>query len=246
MLRIDQLNLSSKGWYKTTYLACGFSLLTSALVLLSTVAAPVWSQQNVQTTTQSDSTSAVSAITTQSQTQSSAAPLPSPSQVFPATSREQALPNARRGAGRADPLAPITGFKPFPSDSEVQSKVVETSVKGALPQTRFNELGGKTILPPPPPVSPVAGQSDFPVSELPLPPDRPSIASKLKLTGVIGDKAVFSITDREAIRINKWPTVVMMAPGDRFESIETVSVGADSAVLEEDGERSTKTLERIR
>jgi hypothetical protein len=84
------------------------------------------------------------------------------------------------------------------------------------------------------------------VSELPLPPDRPSIASKLKLTGVIGDKAVFSITDREAIRINKWPAVVMMAPGDRFESIQTVSVGADSAVLEEDGERSTKTLERIR
>jgi hypothetical protein len=126
----------------------------------------------------------------------------------------------------------------------VQTKVVETTTNGLLPQTKFPELSGRPILPPPPP--PVSGQNDFPVSELPLPPDRPSIASKLKLTGVIGDKAVFSITDREAIRINKWPAVVMMAPGDRFESIETVSVGADSAVLEEDGERFTKTLERIR
>jgi hypothetical protein len=125
----------------------------------------------------------------------------------------------------------------------VPPAVVELKEKPGQPRSRFNELLGKPLLPPPPPVS---GQGDFPVSELPLPPDRPSIAAKLKLTGVIGDKAIFAITDREAIRVNKWPAVVMMAPGDRFESIETVSVGADSAILEEDGERSTKTLERIR
>jgi hypothetical protein len=252
MLRIGQQNLS-KGGLKRNGLGVGVLLLSGAISLLSIVAARAGSQQSVQTTTQSDSATSASSTTSVSSTSPSQIQVQSPqaavpSQVFPATSREQALPNARRGAGRSDPLAPISGFKPFPSGSEgaaVPTTVVETSTKAAFPQTKFNELGGRTILPPPPPVS-VAGQSDLPVSELPLPPDRPSIASKLKLTGVIGDKAVFSITDREAIRINKWPAVVMMAPGDRFESIQTVSVGADSAVLEEDGERSTKTLERIR
>ena len=249
MLRIDQQNLS-KGWLKKIGLTGGIMVLASAISMLSIVAARAGSQQSVQTATQSDSAASVSSTTSVSATSPSEVQIQSPpalvpSQVFPATSREQALPNARRGAGRSDPLAPISGFKPFSLGSEVPPTVVETATKGALPQTKFNELGGRTILPPPPPVS-VAGQSDLPVSELPLPPDRPSIASKLKLTGVIGDKAVFSITDTEAIRINKWPAVVMMAPGDRFESIQTVSVGADSAVLEEDGERSTKTLERIR
>ena len=104
-------------------------------------------------------------------------------------------------------------------------------------------MAGKILIPPPPSV---VTQDELPVSELPLPPDKPSLAAKLRLTGVIGDKAIFAFTDREAARLNKWPGVLMMGAGDRFESIETISVGADSAVLEEDGERSTKTLERIR
>jgi hypothetical protein len=239
MFRISQLNLSNEA------LAGALLVLLSAGFLLPTIAAPSQNQQAGQASLESagqvsGQATAQPALTGQSITPSSTT---EPGQVFPATSHEQALYNARKGAGRSNPLSPITGFKPFPSNVEVQQKVVERGEKPGLPQTRFNELGGRTILPPPPPVS---GQSDFPVSELPLPPDRPSIAAKLKLTGVIGDKAVFAITDREAIRVNKWPAVVMMAPGDRFESIQTVSVGADSAILEEDGERSTKTLERIR
>jgi len=167
------------------------------------------------------------------------------SSIFPATSRQQALTNAKRNAGRTDPLAQIYGFRPFPSGSPVVENATEGKDKPhpGQPLLPPPNLSGQMPVPPPPPV--VAGD-DFPVSELPLPPDRPSIAAKLKLTGVIGNKAVFSITDKEAMRVNKWPSVLVLGPGDKFESIETVSVGADSAVLQEDGERSTKTLDRIR
>jgi len=239
MFRISQLNLSNEA------LAGALLVLLNTSFLSPTIAAPSQNQQAGQASLESAGPASGEATAQPAPTGQSITPSPTAEsgQVFPATSHEQALYNARKGAGRSNPLSPITGFKPFPSNVEVQQKVVESGEKPGLPQTRFNELGGKTILPPPPQVS---GQSDFPVSELPLPPDRPSIAAKLKLTGVIGDKAVFAITDREAIRVNKWPAVVMMAPGDRFESIQTVSVGADSAILEEDGERSTKTLERIR
>jgi hypothetical protein len=247
MFRIGQLKLSNEA------LAGALLVLLNTGFLLPTIAAPSQSQQAGHASLESaGQASGQGSGQPSGQAPEQSAPIgqsitPSPTtesgQVFPATSHEQALYNARKGAGRSNPLSPITGFKPFPSNVEVQAKAVESIEKPGLPQTRFNELGGRTILPPPPPV---LGQSDFPVSELPLPPDRPSIAAKLKLTGVIGDKAVFAITDREAIRVNKWPEVVMMAPGDRFESIQTVSVDADSAILEEDGERSTKTLERIR
>ncbi len=232
MLRIGQKNMSYKA------LSGGTPVLQ--LLLLSAILPLIAGAAASSDPTSNPTSNPNSSLSSTSSAEQSSV---SVSGQYPATSREQALYGARKSAGRANPLAPITGFKPFPSNIEVPPAVVELKEKPGQPRSRFNELLGKPLLPPPPPVS---GQGDFPVSELPLPPDRPSIAAKLKLTGVIGDKAIFAITDREAIRVNKWPAVVMMAPGDRFESIETVSVGADSAILEEDGERSTKTLERIR
>ena len=173
--------------------------------------------------------------------------VPDTSSLFPATSRQQALYDAKRSAGRSDPLAPIEGFKPFPSGATLPGKADPKNLpfekNGAVQIPAPTSVGGMRLIPPPPPV---VAQDEMPVSELPLPPDRPSLAAKLRLTGVIGDKAIFAFTDKEVAKLNKWPGVLVMGAGDRFESIETVSVGADSAVLEEDGERSTKTLERIR
>jgi hypothetical protein len=172
---------------------------------------------------------------------------PNPGSLFPATSRQQALYDAKRSSGRSDPLAPIEGFKPFPSGSTFPEKAEtkgQHSDKSAPVQIPAPpSVAGMKLIPPPPPV---VTQDELPVSELPLPPDRPSLAAKLRLTGVIGEKAIFTFTDKEVAKLNRWPAVLVMGAGDQFESVETVSVGADSAVLEEDGERSTKTLERIR
>lgn len=161
---------------------------------------------------------------------------------FPATTRQQALTDAKRGAGRSDPLAPLQGFKPFPSSATNEVKET-TKASGehkypALP----TDANGKVLVPPPPPVS---THDEFPVSELPLPPDRPSLAAKMKLTGVIGNTAVFAFSDKQTARQNHWPQVLMLNAGDRFESVDIVSVQTDSAVVEEDGTRSVKTLERI-
>ena len=166
---------------------------------------------------------------------------------FPATSRQQALSDAQKSAGRTDPLAPLQGFKPFPSSSNNNTETKETTTKTAAGSTKLPALptdaNGKVLIPPPPPVTP---QDEFPVSELPLPPDRPSLAAKMKLTGIMGDTAVFAFTDKEAARQNRWPQVLMLNAGDKFETVEILSIQADSAVLLEDGTRSVKTLERIR
>jgi hypothetical protein len=168
--------------------------------------------------------------------------------AYPATTRSVAAVAAKKTAGRADPMAPISGFTPFPPPRvEVKSPKLGEGTNGAAPKTQSDShtpSSQTTRLVPPPP--PMPAEDELPVSALPLPPDRPSISSKLKLTGIIGDKGVFAINDYEARRINKWPMYLIMTPGDRFESIELISVGSDSAVLREDGERSVKALERIR
>lgn len=219
-------------------------------------------QSNVQKISETKSTTTTSgagvttspvaapaASPTSSSASASVAPLmtPSTSGVFPATSRQQALNSARQSAGRSDPLAPISGFKPFPTGAEFPKTIEKEKTGMSLPPS-FNKLppsAGEGLVPPPPPVS-GSLSDELPVSELPLPPDKPSIVTKLKLTGIIGGKAIFTITDKEAIRQNKWPGYLIMGDGDKFESIEALTVGTDSVVLEENGERSTKTLERIR
>lgn len=81
---------------------------------------------------------------------------------------------------------------------------------------------------------------------MPEPPDKPLIAEKMKLVGVLADRAFFTFTDSSLRRANKFPSTVVLANGEQFESVHLVSVDPNSVVLEEDGERITKELERIR
>jgi hypothetical protein len=169
--------------------------------------------------------------------------------VLPATTRVEAVQRAKANAGRTDPLAPVEGFKPFPrgataADAKANSNKTSSSSKMLIPPPP----GGLQLQVPPPPNSASSGSAteDLPVSELPVPPERPSIVNKLKLIGIIGQKAIFTITDLSARRVNKWPRSLMLGTGEHFESVEVVSIGADSALLEENGEQTTKRLERIR
>lgn len=83
-------------------------------------------------------------------------------------------------------------------------------------------------------------------SELPDPPEKPMLSEKMKLVGVLADKAFFTFTDLGLRRANKFPSTVVLANGEQFESVHLISVASNKVVLEEDGERFTKELERIR
>ncbi len=84
------------------------------------------------------------------------------------------------------------------------------------------------------------------VSALPDPPEKPLISETMKLVGVLANKAFFTFTDLSFRRANKFPATVVLSNGEQFESVHLVSVAPNSVVLEEDGERVTKELERIR
>jgi hypothetical protein len=178
--------------------------------------------------------SAADAIVPDATTNSAAPPVPPPL-VVPATTRAEAERETLVKIGRHDP------FAPFGSDSSKFAK------KG----NKFRDLQ-KGFVPPPPPgtsaFAPVPSPSEgsLAISELPLPPSRPSLTSKLKLSAVFDNRAIFTIPDLAARRFNKWPKVVRLGLGDNFNSVKLVAVGVDSATLEEDGLRSVKELEPLK
>jgi len=175
----------------------------------------------------------------------------------PATSRATAVEQARAGAGRPNPFSKIDGFRPFPSRGAAAT---------AEPNSAPKSLAGKRaaigpfIPPPPPGVGAIPGgigahesmtpppppEGTLAPNELPAPPEKPSIASKLKLVGIIGDRALFTFTDPILRAKMKWPKDLSLGTGEMFESVSVVNVTPDSVTLEEDGDRSVRELQRIR
>jgi len=166
--------------------------------------------------------------------------------VLPATTREQAAPIARQDAGKTDPLAPVSGYSAFPSSGE--RKISKPRVEG--------NTGEKTglipppppgaIPPPPPPILPGPQGDSLPLSELPPPPEKPSIARHLKLVGILGDKAFMAVTDQNLRRTYRLPRTLAVSPGDRVDFLSVIAVSASSVTLEEEGERTVKHLSALR
>ncbi len=168
----------------------------------------------------------------------------------PATSRSEAMLKARVGAGRINPFAqPAGAFKPLFDAPEIKQPK-------ALPKVHVPPPPKFTLAPPPPPTETIlpglaaqsVGQAGTGAidAQMPEPPEKPLIAEKMKLVGVLADRAFFTFTDLSLRRANKFPSTVVLANGEQFESVHLVSVEPNSVVLEEDGERITKELERIR
>jgi len=154
-----------------------------------------------------------------------------------ATARTDAETTARKNAGRKDPFLGITGFKPYPTRN------ASLDEEGApIKLTKSKQL----LVPPPPPVVHTYATPSIPSAEIPEPPSRPMLSHKVKLVAILADRAVLKITDGRLRQDNKWPQTVTLGSGDKFESLEVVRVAPDSVTIEEDGERSVKTLERIR
>lgn len=155
-----------------------------------------------------------------------------------ATNRVDAESTARKNAGRHDPFLGITGFKAYPTRN---ASLDEEEAKLDKP-TKSKQI----LVPPPPPVVQTYAPPSIPSAEMPEPPSRPMLSHKVKLVAVLADRAILKITDKRLRQDNKWPQTVTLGSGDKFESLEVVRVAPDSVTIEEDGERSVKTLERMR
>ncbi len=153
-----------------------------------------------------------------------------------ATGRVDAEVVARKGAGKNDPFVGITGLKPFPSHG---ASLDEETASAPTKSKRM-------LVPPPPPVVHTYAPPVLASTEMPEPPSRPMLSHKVRLVAVLADRAVLKITDGRLRADNKWPPTITLGSGEKFESLEVVRVAPDSVTIEEDGERSVKTLERIR
>jgi hypothetical protein len=160
----------------------------------------------------------------------------------PATTRTQAQTQAKSLAGRSDPFSPLHEVKAFPHNN-VERK---TSKLPPPPLKTVERLGLE--VPPPPPgtfAAPVQNNQSLSLSELPSPPEKPTIAEKLKLVGIVGNEAIFNFSDIQFRLAHKYPETLVLKPGDRFETVNLVSVEKESVVLDEDGARCQKTLPLI-
>lgn len=172
----------------------------------------------------------------------------------PATTRAAAAEQARIGSGRPDPFSPpLVPYRKFPMQKGSASSVYRLEDKP--------KKAAMKVLAPPPPPGTVAARDLIPhgnmvppppegdmlsLKELPSPPDKPLLSGKLKLLGIVGNRAVFTITDNLLRMQHKWPRYLTLATGEQFESISVLSIAPDAVTLEEDGEKQVKELTRIR
>lgn len=79
-----------------------------------------------------------------------------------------------------------------------------------------------------------------------MPPDKPSLAAKVTLVSIVGQKAIFEIRDMLARRQHGWPKNFTLGPGEEFEGMKVLTVKNNEAIVEEHGETMLKELPPVR
>lgn len=185
---------------------------------------------------------------------------------YPATKRDEASVTAKQLAGREDPMKGLFERTPYPGPwtkvAQSGGRTTSDDEKAEAEEKAGKEgKGSGTVPPPPPPVeatkappppAPIAADAppELPIENLPQPPEKPMVSPSLKLTAIIGNKAVLEVPFKLRIA-NKWPSTISLGPGERFEdpangSFSVVSVDPDSVTIEEESERSVKSLPQIK
>lgn len=177
--------------------------------------------------------------------------------VIDASDKTTVLMQARALAGRRDPFKPISARKPFPrvrKGADDLASSAATDEKGPKSAKSLLDENSDALPPPPDEDSKVADAPDAIPSqpagitsdELPPPPDKPLLAEKLKLNGIVGNRAILAFRDKSFRRENGWRPYVTLGPGERFDSVKLVAINDESVVLEEEGQQSTLVLPPIR
>lgn len=177
----------------------------------------------------------------------------------PITPLDQARRTAKEALDKKDPFEVSLEAKPFPRSQKLAEDTNQSK------KTKVKQL---ELVPPPPTGAGLGNFGDMPgphngfmppamggglasglaISDLPYPPEKPSTLRYLKLTGIIGDKAVFHIKDQLTRRANHWPSDLTLATGQSFSGVKLVSVSAkdEKVTLEEHGEMSDMYLPGLR
>lgn len=183
--------------------------------------------------------------------------VPMPAEID-ATDKTVALIQARALAGRRDPFAPFSARKPFPRARKTDVNDIASSTPSQeKSKSAKSSLDENSDLPASPDGdTEIAGAPDtipdesLPVGitadELPPPPDKPLLAEKLKLNGIVGNRAILAFKDKGYSRENGWRPYVTLGPGQRFDSVKLVAIGDESVVVEEEGQQRTLVLPPIR
>lgn len=178
------------------------------------------------------------------------------SETYPAISRAEAVSEARKDAGRPDPM----------TASGLTAGAMVNRASKSTKQSQEN-----LFVPPPPPVQGVAPtasssimaannsvsrqtnlslQEEVPARiEANTPMNKAFKLAGIKLSGVIGNKAIL-LMRREGARRSERPEVICLAPGDQISTmskvpISVVSVDPDRVTLELAGNRYVKPLPDI-
>lgn len=195
---------------------------------------------------------------TQSTPNSAPQPVPvTPAQTAVETNEATPLDQARVRAkslvlaGKNDPFAPLADTHPFPGSFELPTAPgAEQAGKDKGSSTKTSKRKVNSELVPPPPsfgdVPPGQLPSGLAFGDLPSPPENQGIASKIALVGIVGDRAIFNVTDSALRRARHWPKTFTLAEGGSFDQLRLLSIQQDSVTVEEGGERSTKSLPPVR
>ncbi|HEY9715604.1 MAG TPA: hypothetical protein V6C72_19175 [Chroococcales cyanobacterium] len=171
-------------------------------------------------------------------------PVSVPSSRWQATTREQARQSAQERGMKSNPFAPIPpALRSYPKWAEAKKQH-----SGESSQSRVTKPPSTLIPPPPPTVAGIPGQESeaLSVDELPDPPAKPALAPKLKLVGLIGERAIFTLDDTELRMANRWPYVISLSPGESFESVKLVAASEDDVTIEESGQQTLVDIPRIK
>ena len=179
-----------------------------------------------------------------------------------ATPIDSAKKKARASAGKPDPFAPIEATMPFPRGSALSTQAIKsTTAKKVAPLemvpppptgagVNSNDFAGMpgphNGFAPPPPPGHTGYSTGLSISDMPLPPEKPGVAKLLKLSAIIGDKAIFQAKDLYTRRMQKWPGQITLAPGDSFGTLKLISTKPESALVEEHGETIEMDLPPVR
>lgn len=244
-------------------------ILVSSAFVLGAVVAPVvlnaiHSEKKVsaQSSTSTPQQSADSAVTAPVQTIASAnspvvaassevlSATPSVSR-YPATKRNDAAVVAKQSVGRKDPMVPLNGDESYISGLSNESNHAKATVektKTVVAKAEDNAASTKvaTLVPPPPPRAlPVEHVQNQTWKTSP-----PNGLGGVRLTAVIGDKAMLSVR-REGSSRSERPEVICLSAGEQTKTVDNVpvsvvSVDKDRVVFEVGGDRFVRSLPEIR
>lgn len=173
--------------------------------------------------------------------------IPAESARIQATSKDQARLTARAAAGNKDPFTPISGSGVYADANLNQAKA---------PKLQTSSHTNMLVPPPPPGAFPPHGApgvidtlpSGLAVDQLPTPPSSQLVSTKIRLTGIMQDRAFFTVTDRIAARANQWPAEFVLRVGQGFHGMHLQSIDSDGhrVVVAEGGELHTCAMPAIK